>query len=218
MTTQRRPPSFIAEKAARAAAASLGAPARPAHGPDDLCRLVAAETVTRRAGARPRGGPASRLRRYEYLLPVFESFSIEDVTALTLDIVWGEREQAQLFSAAESHCLVWAPVEARASLVVELRDTPPGVEGLDEWDHVAEFGLALPSGRLRVLTDVVGDPPVLRVHPGPHRVRLCIGNLASVPVEDGRPVGGFVRYRVALWPRDFSSSVVLKQREGELYP
>ena len=217
MTTQRRHLIYPAEKAARAAA-SLATPARPAHRPDDLCRLVAAETVTRRAGARPRGSPASRLRRYEFRLPVFGSFSIEDVTALTLDIVWGEREQAQLFSAAESHCLVWAPVEARASLVVELRDTPPGVEGLEEWDHVAEFGLALPSGRLRVLTDVVGDPPVLRVHPGPHRVRLCIGNLASVPMEDGRPVGGFVRYRVALWPGDFSSSVVLKQRDAEVYP
>ena len=135
MTTQRRPPSFIAEKAARAAA-SLATPARPAPRPDDLCRLVAAETATRRAGARPRGGPASHLRRFEFLLPVFESFSIEDVTALTLDIVWGEREQAQLFSAAESHCLIWAPAEARASLVVKLYDVPPGAEDLDAWDHV----------------------------------------------------------------------------------
>ena len=124
------------------------------------------------------------------------------MTAPSLDIVWGEREQARLFSAAESHCLIWAPDEARASLVVELRDTPPGVEGLDEWDHVCEFALALPSGRLRVLTDVVGDPPVLRVHPGPHRVRLCIGNLASV-ADGGRPPRRGVRPlpRGALAPR-----------------
>jgi len=140
------------------------------------------------------------------------------VHASVPDFAWGEKEQAELFSATLFFCSIWAPDEARASLVVEVHDVPPGVEGLEEWDHVAEFGLALPSGRLRVLTDVVSDPPVLRVHPGPHRVRLCIGNVASVPMEDGRPVGGFVRYRLALWPRDLSSSVVLKQREGEPYP
>ena len=218
MTTQRRLPLYLTKKSARSGAASPGAVTPSAPRPEDTCQLVAAETVTRRAAGRPRGSPASRLRRYEYLLPVFRSISVEDVRAHILDMTWGEKERTELIVASPYHTLVWAPDEARASLVVELHDVPPAAEDLGEWDHAAEFSLALPSGRLRVLTDMVSDPPVLRVHPGPHRVRLSIGGLASVGVEDGRPVGGFVRYRLALWPRDFSESVVMKQRSGAAYP
>ena len=214
MTITRRLPTCLRRETTRGVTATSGAPAPQPNPPEDVCRLVASETVARREGGRPRRLPATRLRRYEYRLPVYSSFSIEDATAATLDNGWGERERAQLFSASPSHCLVWAPDEARASLLVELRDVPPGDEDFGDWDHVAEFPLAVPSGRLTILTDVVGPIPMLRVYPGPHRVRLHIGGLAGVGEEDGRPVGGFVRYRLTAWPRDPAAEVVLKQWEG----
>jgi len=221
MITNRKPPLCVTLRAARDAAPP-GASAPQPDPADEPWRLVAREAVRRRErptrAARPHARQTSRLVRYELHLPLDNWFSIEDAGTITLNFLRGDKADVEMFAATPSHCLLWAPFYARGSMVVELRDVPPGEEDLGDWDHVVEFGLALPSGRLRIVVGETADFPVLRTYPVPHRARLCFGNLASVPVVDGRPVGGFVRYRLTLWPSDHAAGAVVKPWKGAASP
>ena len=130
---------------------------------------------------------------------------------------WTERDIGRLFALGATWADLMTPSSTDLSLGVELRDTPPGDEDLLAWDHVGEFSLGVPSGRLEIATACLARPLVIRVAPDTHRVRVCYGNLGSVYRDRGLPLGGPLRYRLALWPRDRADVVILKQWAGRFY-
>lgn len=80
--------------------------------------------------------------------------------------------------------------------------------GLDNWDHVAEASLALPSGMLEIHECTGGSIDILTVPAGTYRVRAYYGGLGTLS-DDG--LDGEDHYRVVLWPAPFADLAVLKQ-------
>ena len=92
-------------------------------------------------------------------------------------------------------------------VVIELRDAEPLI-ALEEWDHVAEGSLHLPTGHLQVHECTGGPVADLRVDPGWYRVRSFHGGfdtIASVGTD------GADHYLVVLWPAPEGDVKVIKQ-------
>ncbi len=93
---------------------------------------------------------------------------------------------------------------------VELRvcETAPDV-ALDEFDHVAEASLSIPSGVLVVMgcTGYLPDAPRVEVTPGSYNLRFLVTGVATIknewePAEE--------RYIVYLWPGPSQEPRLLK--------
>ena len=95
------------------------------------------------------------------------------------------------------------------SVALEVRDESPN-DDLASWDHVAQCGINLPSGRMVVAgcTDYFPDALRIPVEPGYYRVRIFYGNLDSLS-EDG--LDGEDHYRVVLWPGEPTEPIVVKR-------
>ncbi|MBB3903126.1 hypothetical protein GGR33_002628 [Methylobacterium brachythecii] len=85
---------------------------------------------------------------------------------------------------------------------------------LEAFQHVAEAGVACPTGRLVLagLTDDVATAPRLAVRPGPIAVRASFAGLDTL---DDSGLEGDDRYLVQLWPAQMPEGVaVLKLWPG----
>jgi hypothetical protein len=83
----------------------------------------------------------------------------------------------------------------------------PPTGGLDDWDHVVEASLELPSGNLECHECTGGSIDRWRVTPGPYRVRAYFGGLGTI---DRHGIEGGDHYKVELWPAPLAPAVLLK--------
>lgn len=89
---------------------------------------------------------------------------------------------------------------------IEVADAPPPLV-LDDWDHIAEASIELPSGRLEIHECTGGSIDIIPVSPGSYRVRACFGGLDTLS-EDG--LDGDDHYRIVLWRAPLAPVEVLK--------
>ncbi len=89
---------------------------------------------------------------------------------------------------------------------IELPPAPPLLV-LDDWDHVVEASIDLPSGRLEIHECTGGSIDILSVTPGSYRVRACFAGLGTLS-EDG--LDGDDHYHITLWPASPAPVDVLK--------
>ncbi len=85
---------------------------------------------------------------------------------------------------------------AHVPVSIEIHDAEPSPD-LQEWDHIAEASLNLPTGQLQVHECTGGPVDDFQVDKGWYRVRSFHGGLDSV--HDGKSDAADF-YRVALWP------------------
>jgi hypothetical protein len=90
---------------------------------------------------------------------------------------------------------------------VEVYGADPGFDATT-WDHIAEAGLHLPTGRLQVHECTGGPVAEFTVTPGWYRVRSLHGGLGTI---DGSGLEGGDHYRVVLWPAPSAEVQVIKQ-------
>jgi hypothetical protein len=92
---------------------------------------------------------------------------------------------------------------ARVPVSIDVVSSAP-TDNLAQWDHVAEFSLAVPSGRMVLAGCTEYVPTAVRItaEPGEYRGRVYVGGLTPGAVE---------RYRIVLWPSTVAPSTVLKQ-------
>lgn len=97
---------------------------------------------------------------------------------------------------------------------VEVQDCGP-TSDVDEWDHIMECGIEVPSGRLVIAgcTDYFPDAARLILAPGKYRARVHYGALDSIS-DDG--LDGDDHYKVVLWPSEDQATSVIKQRRSSL--
>lgn len=95
-------------------------------------------------------------------------------------------------------------------VTLEVVATEPETD-FDQWDHVAEASLELPSGHLEIHECTGGSIDRIDLSPGTYRVRAYFGALGELS-EDG--LEGQDHYRLVLWPAVFAPVGVLKQFPG----
>lgn len=78
----------------------------------------------------------------------------------------------------------------------------------DEWDHIAEASLHLPTGRLQVHECTGGAVADFRVEPGWYRVRTFHGGFDTI---DEWGIEGHDHYLAVLWPEPYSDLRIVKQ-------
>jgi hypothetical protein len=97
----------------------------------------------------------------------------------------------------------------KAPMRVEVSEEPPPLN-LDEWDHVVEVPLPVPSGTLHFEASGGGAPVETGIPPGLYRARLSgRGYLAGVGEIEGRE-----SYRLQLWPAKEAKPLLIKYWDG----
>ncbi|WP_420139517.1 hypothetical protein [Sphingomonas sp.] len=90
---------------------------------------------------------------------------------------------------------------------LEIADHAPD-DSFDDWDHVAEASLDLPSGKLEIHQCTGGSVDILSVPPGTYRVRAYYGGLDTLSEDQ---LDGHDHYRLVVWPAPSAPMAVLKQ-------
>jgi len=111
---------------------------------------------------------------------------------------------------APSVLAVLAARNTTIPLLVEVHENDPGTS-LDDWDHIVECSLELPTGRLQVRECSGAAVLDLQVTPGAYHARVLFAGLGDVS-EDG--LTGNDRYAVMLWSGAFRAVRVVRQWQG----
>jgi hypothetical protein len=93
---------------------------------------------------------------------------------------------------------------------LEVHESDPGFDAKD-WDHVAECGVELPTGKLQIHECTGGPVLDLAVKPGAYQVRALFIGLGTLS-DDG--LDGSDRYKLVLWPGPVGDLRILKQWES----
>lgn len=109
------------------------------------------------------------------------------------------------------HVVVVQPVrDGSVPVQLEIHESDPSVES-DDWQHIVECTLDLPTGKLQVHECTGGPVLDVEVQPGVYNVRVLITGLDSLS-EDG--FDGDDVYRVILWRGEPRLLRVVKQWEA----
>lgn len=106
------------------------------------------------------------------------------------------------------HVLVIQPERNMAvSVEIQIHDTEPEYN-VDDWDHIAEGSLHLPTGQLQIHECTGGAVAEFRVEPGCYRVRSFHGGFDTI---DESGLEGEDHYLAVLWPAPPMDVQVIKQ-------
>ena len=148
---------------------------------------------------------------YNYtLFADYHQFYLQDEGADgDLSNSWAEQTAKDLLAVAPGIIGVGTARNMDVPVEVEISDSEPADE-LDEWDHVTECGIEVPSGMIVVAGCLDYFPAAARipVKAGNYRARIYYGSLKSLS-EDG--LDGDDHYKVILWPGEDMSVRVLKR-------
>jgi hypothetical protein len=146
-------------------------------------------------------------KRYEIFADYHQFYLWDHGESPSPAVDYSDKDVARRVKAAPHLVVIQPERNMSVPVEVEVAEEAPEVS-LDDWDHVVEASLDLPSGRLEVHECTGGSIDVLAVVPGTYRVRACFGGLDTLS-DDG--LDGADHYRLTLWPAPFAPLTVLKQ-------
>jgi hypothetical protein len=123
-----------------------------------------------------------------------------------------EENVQQRIIAGQDTLLIMPERNGTAEVVIEIHDTEPAYNP-DEWDHVVEASLRLPTGHLQVWKGHTSED--FTVVPSWNRVRSFHGGFNTID-ESGRE--GNDHYVLVLWPAPPAELRVIKQTPRVLRP
>jgi hypothetical protein len=96
-----------------------------------------------------------------------------------------------------SHMIVVCPVRnMMVPVEIQVHNAEPQYDA-NQWDHIVECSLALPTGNLQIQGCTSNSAECLRVSPGTYQVRVLYGALDTLRDND---LDGNDHYLVVLWP------------------
>lgn len=117
-------------------------------------------------------------------------------------------EDVQRRIKADKNIVVIQPERNMAVPVeLEILDYPPNVE-FDEWQHIVEASLDLPSGKLLVEECLGEVKDIINLSSGTYRIRAYYGNLDRLSFDG---LEGDDHYKIAIWQAPFGEVNILKQ-------
>ena len=146
---------------------------------------------------------------YSLFADYFQFYLQDEEAEGNLSESWTEQTVEDRLALAPGTIGVYTSRNMNVPVEVEVCEFEP-VDNPDEWDHITECGIEIPSGRIVVAgcTDYFPEAARINVKPGTYRARIYYGELDSLS-EDG--LYGDDRYRVVLWPGEDLSVRVIKR-------
>lgn len=131
----------------------------------------------------------------------FQFYVQDKDTDNLLSIYWDEVSREDLFAQADEIIGVATVRNMEVPVCVEILERKPKNEALDDWDHVVQSHLTLPSGKLLVTgpTSDLEEAWTTTLQPGLYGVRVYYGSLDEVDAEGFE---GDDFYKIALWKTD----------------
>lgn len=148
-------------------------------------------------------------KRYDIFADYFQFYLWDEEKGPDVLIDYTDEDVRRRITAAPFVVAIQPVRNMTVPVEVEVTGAPPALE-LDDWDHVAEASLELPSGRLEIQELAGTSIDVLPILPGTYRVRAYFGGLNTLSYDG---LEGDDRYRIVLWPASFAPVKVLKQYE-----
>jgi hypothetical protein len=149
---------------------------------------------------------------YHYTLfaDYFQFYLQDEEADGDLSDAWTEQAVNDLLAVAPGTIGVGTVRNMDVRVEVEIGVSEP-LADIDEWDHVAECNIEVPSGRIVIAgcTDYLREASRIEVQPGSYRARVHYGNLKSLS-EDG--LDGDDHYRIVLWLSEVQGVRVIKRR------
>lgn len=142
--------------------------------------------------------------RYE-ILADYHQFYLEDPSNPRADgPEWTEKTVADMLSVSPECVAIGTARAMDVPITVEIHDATPK-ESYDDWDHVTEASLDVPSGRVSI---GFWETQSIDVPPGTYRVRVYYGGLDSL---DEMGLEGDDHYRIVFWRGKAIAPRVLKR-------
>ena len=150
------------------------------------------------------------LRRYEIFADHHQFYLWDHGRSPEPPIDYVQADGARRIKAAPFVVVVQPERNMVVPVVLEITDAAPDTS-LEDWDHVAEASLDVPSGLLEIHECTGGSIDIVSIEPGTYRVRAYFGGLDTLSADG---LDGNDHYRLALWPAAFAPLAVLKQYRG----
>ena len=148
----------------------------------------------------------------EYKFEIFADYfqiDLDDCQNMADSIDWNKETIENLFAVGYQMMTIGTARNMTVPVTIEIRDEAPS-DDFDEWDHVNECSLEVPSGCIRIYG--CRDPykaPQIAVTPGWYRVRIYYGNLDSLSWNG---LDGDDHYTIVLWQVAYAPPQILKHR------
>jgi hypothetical protein len=153
------------------------------------------------------------IQRYQYnIFADYHQFYLQDALAPgNLNDLWKREDCEQMFAAEPGLVLIGTMRDRTVPVEVEIRDAP-SEEPFENWDHVVDGSIEIPSGFVVVAgcTDFFPSAARISVQPGNYRLRVFYGG--SETVSENR-FEGQDHYKVSLWPGEPISPFILRNRK-----
>ena len=140
----------------------------------------------------------------------YHQFYLQDEQAdCDLSDSWTEQATEDLVAIAVGMIGIGTVRDMDVPVTIEIHNSEPEND-LDEWDHVIECSVDIPSGKVVVAgcTDYFPEAARISVEPGVYRARVFYGELDSLS-ENG--CDGNDKYKVALWLGETINPKVIKR-------
>jgi hypothetical protein len=131
----------------------------------------------------------------------FQFYLQDKDTDNSLSIYWDQNSREALFAMGEEIVGIATVRSMEVPVTVTLIQKRPKDEPLDDWDHVVEASITLPTGELLIwgpLSDET-DSVNIKLEPGTYGLRAYYGGLDEVDAEGFE---GDDFYKIALWRTD----------------
>lgn len=149
--------------------------------------------------------------KYQYsIFADYFQFYLEDENVQTdTSVIWTEQAFQDFMAVAPGFVAINTVRNMDVPVEIEVVDSELS-ENLEQWNHVTECSLDIPSGRLRIMGCTYGDSEFEHIHltPGNYRVRIYYGGLDTV---SGYSLDGNDHYRLVMWEGEYLPPRVIKR-------
>lgn len=146
-------------------------------------------------------------KRYEIFADYHQFYLWDHAAQPSTELDYDDQDIERRIKAAPFLVVIQPERNMEVRVDFELAEGPPD-DNFDDWDHVAEASIDLPSGKLEIHECTGGSIDILAVPPGTYRIRAYCGGLDTL--SDDR-LDGDDRYRIVAWPEPSAPVAVLKQ-------
>lgn len=149
--------------------------------------------------------------KYEFsIFADYFQFYLEDENSVTdTSVIWTEPAFNDFIAVAPSFVAIATVRNMDVSVKVEVINSERQ-ENIEEWNHITECSLNIPSGSLviRGCTDYYPDAERIQLTPGNYRIRIYYGGLDTVSANN---LDGNDHYRIVMWPGKYIPIRVVKR-------